>query len=305
MATSKTDMPRRALSNVHHLRGNSGDDSLTLMLIEDIVPWDGQPRRSRDPQKFAALVESVSKHGVIQPLTVRLIGDDKHQIVAGERRWRAAKEAGLRQVPVVIRELDDRQAYEFALIENLQREDLNPIDETEGILDLLVHSLNTDSRGVVSILNRMANEAKKKSTRSATGNLVEQEPTVLALFKQLGISWQTYLKNKVPMLAWPEDLLNAVRKGQLDDSKAKLIVAVKNQETRAQLIEDAIETSLSYREIQREVQKLNNPKATQKESFKEVAKSVSRNLAKAERWEDTGRIEKLHYLLGQLQALFA
>ena len=106
--------------------------SVTQLSLNEIEPNREQPRKHFDEAALAELSESIAMHGVIQPLLVRPISDGGYQLIAGERRWRASRMAGLTQVPVVIREMTDSEAMELALIENLQREDLNPIEEAEG-----------------------------------------------------------------------------------------------------------------------------------------------------------------------------
>ena len=108
-----------------------GEGSVSLP-ISQVEPGLNQPRKRFDPESLADLAESIRVHGVIQPLTVRRLSSGYYQIIAGERRWRAAKAAGLDQVPAVIIEADDRKVMELGLIENLQREDLNPVEEAQG-----------------------------------------------------------------------------------------------------------------------------------------------------------------------------
>lgn len=108
-----------------------------LLPISQVEPGLNQPRKRFDDGALADLAASIEEHGIIQPLTVRRLGTGYYQIIAGERRWRAAKLAGRKEVPVVIIEADDRKVLEIGLIENLQREDLNPIEEAEGYLSLL------------------------------------------------------------------------------------------------------------------------------------------------------------------------
>lgn len=105
--------------------------------INEIEPNKSQPRKSFDEKALSELADSIAEHGIIQPLLVRPMAEGGYQIVAGERRWRASRLAGLTEVPVVIKDLTDRETMEIALIENLQREDLNPIEEAEGI-ELLI-----------------------------------------------------------------------------------------------------------------------------------------------------------------------
>ena len=111
--------------------------AVSTLPLQKIEPNPLQPRKTFAEEELDALAASIRIHGVIQPLTVRLLPNGYYQIIAGERRWRAARLAGLSQVPVVVIEADDRKAMELALIENLQRADLNPIEEAEGYQQLI------------------------------------------------------------------------------------------------------------------------------------------------------------------------
>ena len=108
-----------------------------LLPIHKVEPNPGQPRQDFDPEELQALADSIATHGVVQPLTVRELPGGYYQIIAGERRWRAARQANLSEVPVVIIEADDKKAMELALIENLQRSDLNPVEEALGYQSLI------------------------------------------------------------------------------------------------------------------------------------------------------------------------
>ncbi|MEA4814982.1 MAG: ParB/RepB/Spo0J family partition protein [Oscillospiraceae bacterium] len=110
---------------------------VTSLPIAKVEASSAQPRKRFDEESLADLAESIKQHGIIQPLTVRLLANGYYQIIAGERRWRAARLAGLSEVPVIVIEADDRKAAELALIENLQREDLNPVEEAEGFRSLM------------------------------------------------------------------------------------------------------------------------------------------------------------------------
>ena len=107
-------------------------DTLKNIAIDEIKPNENQPRKTFDQDKIAELADSIREHGVIQPIVVRPFGEF-YEIVAGERRWRAAREAGLKDLPCVVRELSDEENMLFAIIENMQREDLNPVEEAEGL----------------------------------------------------------------------------------------------------------------------------------------------------------------------------
>ena len=105
--------------------------------MSQVESWSSQPRKLFDEASLAVLADSIREHGIIQPLTVRKLASGYYQIIAGERRWRAARLAGLQEVPVIVMEADDRKAAELAMIENLQREDLNPIEEAAGFQSLM------------------------------------------------------------------------------------------------------------------------------------------------------------------------
>lgn len=109
----------------------------TKLPLQKVEPNPDQPRRTFDEEELQALADSIAAHGILQPLAVRASGDGFYQIIAGERRWRAARMAGLSEVPVVVLEADDRTVMELALVENLQRQDLNPMEEAEGYQRLM------------------------------------------------------------------------------------------------------------------------------------------------------------------------
>lgn len=110
---------------------------VTMLPIAKVEAYRKQPRKQFDEASLQDLADSIRRHGILQPLTVRKLSSGYYQIIAGERRWRAARMAGLSEVPVLIIEADDRKAMELAMIENLQREDLNPIEEAEGYKALM------------------------------------------------------------------------------------------------------------------------------------------------------------------------
>ena len=113
---------------------SSGSLSIPISQVES---YSGQPRKHFDEESLQELADSITEHGIIQPLTVRKLSSGYYQIIAGERRWRAARRAGLQEVPVIVMEADDRKAAELAMIENLQREDLNPMEEAAGFQSLI------------------------------------------------------------------------------------------------------------------------------------------------------------------------
>ena len=155
----------------------STQQSPLLLPLQKIEPNRLQPRKSFNEEELAALADSIRQHGVIQPLTVRLLDTGYYQIIAGERRWRAARMAGLREVPVVIIEADDKKAMELALIENLQRADLTPIEEARGYQQLIgeygltqeqVADRVSKSRPAVANAMRLIGQAHRRTRKSAS-----------------------------------------------------------------------------------------------------------------------------------------
>ncbi len=264
----------------------------TTVKLEDIVLPPHQPRRYFDPQALKELVESVKQHGILQPLLVRPGSEGKYELVAGERRYRAAQEVKLKAVPVVVRELSDDQAFQLALIENLQREDLNPVEETEGILHLLAIRLHCDVEAVKSLLYRMKNAHSKEeqqppdsldesrrnvspnseSTESGdniSDNLdediesrrnvspkvdLEQSKTVQQVFESLGLmNWLSFTTKRLPLLNLPEEILMALREGKLEYTKAQALARVKDEELRLELLSRAIANDWSLSQIKEQI----------------------------------------------------
>lgn len=152
----------------------SGTFSLPISQVESC---SSQPRKNFDESALADLSDSIRRHGIIQPLTVRKLSSGYYQIIAGERRWRAARMAGLREVPVVVIEADDRKAAELAMIENLQREDLNPMEEAAGFQSLIQSYHMTQEEAAEAVgksRSAVANALRLLSLCPAVGKLVEE-----------------------------------------------------------------------------------------------------------------------------------
>jgi ParB family chromosome partitioning protein len=209
-----------------------------------LVP-QAQPRRRFE--NLEALAESIREKGVLQPLLVRPLGDGRYAIVAGERRYRAAKMAGLAEVPVRVLDLPEKEARLLALVENLQREDLNPYEETLGVLELLSEELGKTREEVVTLLHRMRDEARGKVPHNVMGNPEAQR--VMEIFKALGrMTWESFVQNRLPLLGLPEDLRAALEEGTLPYTAALELKKVKDLEARARLLEEA-KGGLSLREL--------------------------------------------------------
>ena len=162
---------------------DSQEEKSSLFLpISQVESCASQPRKQFDPESLADLADSIREHGIIQPLTVRKLQSGYYQIIAGERRWRAARMAGLTQVPAIVIEADDRKAMELAMIENLQREDLNPIEEAEGYQVLMSQYNMTQeetaqrvgkSRSAVANALRLLNLSKEVRALVEEGGVIE------------------------------------------------------------------------------------------------------------------------------------
>ncbi|RIH86852.1 Chromosome-partitioning protein Spo0J [Calidithermus roseus] len=163
---------------------------------------------------------------MLQPLLVRFVAEGQYQIIAGERRYRAAQMAGLTEVPVVEVDVDEATARQLALVENLQREDLNPYEETLSILALLEMKLGKGREEVVSLLHRMQNEAKGKVTRNISGSSEAQ--AVENTFQTLGrLSWESFVRTRLPLLNLPDDLKEALEEGAIPYTAALELKKIK------------------------------------------------------------------------------
>ena len=279
--------------------------SATAALAKIQLPHK-QPRRWFDPEKMAHLVKSVEEHGILEPLLVRPLPNGTLELVAGERRFRAAQEVGLSEVPIVVKELDDRQALQVALLENLQREDLNPIEETEGILELLAIALNANTDSVISLLNQSANA--KKRGQDLTDNVIRQFEQLESVLSTVGrFSAESFRANRLPLLNLPPDILAMLRQGKLEYTKARAIARVKDEQQCKRLLETAIAENLSLSEIRAKIRSFTVPAPTrstaQKEKFYDRLSTVSQQLRKAEIWRDTQKRKQAEKLLTELEKL--
>jgi ParB family chromosome partitioning protein len=236
-----------------------------------LVP-QAQPRRRFE--NLEALAESIREKGVLQPLLVRPLGDGRYAIVAGERRYRAAKMAGLAEVPVRVLDLSEKEARLLALVENLQREDLNPYEETLGVLDLLSEELGKTREEVVALLHRMRDEARGKVPHNVMGNPEAQR--VMEIFKALGrMTWESFVQNRLPLLGLPEDLRAALEEGAIPYTAALELKKMKDLEARARLLEEA-KGGLSLRELKARVREVLVKEKAPPPWHKEVASRLAR-----------------------------
>ena len=230
---------------------------LKLVPLHAITPGDSQPRKYFDPEELKSLAASIRKHGILEPLVVRPSAGfpNQYEIIGGERRYRAAKLIDLKEVPVRIVESTDEEAKELALVENLQREDLNPVEETEGVLKLLEAKLKKNREKVVSLLHNCQNRNKGKSTRNVAGK--NEEEIITEVFHVLGkYSMDSFLRHRLPLLSLPEDILSTLRTGALAYTKATAISKVPDETARKALLEECIEKKLSLSTIRNRIAQL-------------------------------------------------
>lgn len=261
-----------------------------------------QPRQYFDETKLQELAQTIKNHGVLEPLLVRsLPRQNQYELVAGGRRYRAASLAGLTEVPVIVLELSDEQALEIAIVENLQREDLNPVEETEGIIHLLAQRLKTTVTEVSPLLHQIQKQLRGRAANNVIGSeIIEQ---IQAIFESLGLmELDSFIGNRLPLLNLPEDVLEALRSGQIEYTKAKAIASVKDEELRKELLSDAITNALSLSQIKEKVNALKPVK--QKEELKTRVDTTYKKLKTSKQlWQDPKKRKKLESLLSQLEQL--
>ncbi len=282
---------------------SSGKNTIPVTAIH--LP-EQQPRRYFDKDKMTGLVESIKQHGILEPLLVRPRESDSYELVAGERRFRAAQELGLEEVPVIIREMSSTEAFQLALIENLQREDLNPIEETEGVLQLLSSKLKMLDTEVVSLLYRMSDEVKGKVPHNVMGN---SETTVIQeVFSGVAsMGWQSFVTNRLPLLKLPSEVLEAVRQGKIAYTKAQAIARVKDESHRKELLGEAIKQDLSLTQIKEKIVAINaaitNTASRQEPSIKQRFDETYQKIKKSKVWDNPKKKKQLEKLLAELTKL--
>ncbi|MCY7275551.1 MAG: ParB/RepB/Spo0J family partition protein [Phormidesmis sp. CAN_BIN44] len=279
--------------------------STSIALISIKLPAKHQPRHYFDPDKMAKLVASVKEHGILEPVLVRPLGDGNYELIAGERRLRAAREVGLTEIPIVSREFSDQEALQVALIENLQRDDLNPVEETEAVLDLLAITLETSADEVKSLIYQAANA--KNRNQEVKGNVSLQLEKIESYLVELGrFNLESFRSSRLPLLNLPPNILEALREGKLEYTKARIIARVKNEQQRGVLLEEAISQGLSLTEIKTKV------KESKVDSLSEPALEqvligrmgeLTKRLKKSKAWEDRKKRDRITKLLDELERL--
>lgn len=258
--------------------GNNEKKADMFVKLRMIEANSNQPRKVFDEDSLAELAESIKKYGVIQPIVVRKV-DDHYEIVAGERRWRAAKLAGLKEMPVIIREYTEQEMAEISLIENLQREDLNPIEE-----------------------------AKAYQTLIATYNL-KQEEIAECVSKS-----RTVITNALRLLKLGEKIQTMLVEGLISSGHAKVLLSLEDENQQFEVAEKIIDEQLSVRETEKLVRNIMNPKEEKKQAelpnqslyqaIEEKMKSRVGTMVKIKRKGDNkGKIEIDYYNAEDLERI--
>ena len=193
----------------------AAQEQITVLPLQKIEPNPKQPRRTFDPEALQSLADSIAEHGVVQPLAVRDAGNGYYQIIAGERRWRAARLAGLTELPVVVLDADDQTVMELALIENLQRQDLNPMEEAEGYRVLI--------------------EEYGLTQEQAAARVGKSRPAVT---------------NALRLLALPDEVRAMVEEGTLSAGHARAVLTLNSQRLQKAAAQKIIALRLSVRQAE-------------------------------------------------------
>lgn len=248
-----------------------------LMPIYKIEPNPDQPRRDFDEEELQSLADSIATHGLVQPLTVRQMPNGYYQIVAGERRWRASRLAELKEVPVVVIEADDKKTMELALIENLQRQDLNPVEEALGYRSLM------DEYGLT------------------------QEETAARVGKS-----RPAVANALRLLSLSDKLLDMVRNGSLSAGHARAVLSLKTEKQQLEAAQKIAALGLSVRQAELLCKNMTREPAPKKEVtlavdyIAECEKNMSRHLGRGVKivsGKRKGKLELEYYGQDDLQAL--
>lgn len=240
---AEKDVKTHSNENVKEIKG------LNEVNINDIMPNPNQPRKHFDETALNELAASIRVHGIIQPIVLNESDDGKYMIIAGERRWRAAKIAGLETVPAYIRRFTEKQVKEISIIENLQREDLNPIEAAKAIKQLM---------------------EEYKLTQEAVAERIGKSRSVIA--------------NTVRLLTLPVEVVDMIEANKLSAGHAKILVALTDPIEQIKIATVAVNKKLSVREIEKLVKNINNPskerpKSEQSIELKEMINEMQRIFA--------------------------
>lgn len=250
MSTKQRGLGRGLGALIDDFSASESTQTVTSLPLQKVEPNPNQPRHRFDEEELQALADSISEHGILQPLAVRKMEGGFYQIIAGERRWRAARLAGLQEVPVVVVEADDKTVMELALIENLQRQDLNPMEEAEGY--------------------RVLTEEYGLTQEEAAARVGKSRPAVA---------------NALRLLALPDEVRELVEKGELSAGHARAILSLPTKAKQKTAAQRILALRLSVRQAEAmckrlaaEEKKPEPPKHTDVDYVAECEKALSRRL---------------------------
>lgn len=262
---------------------DSGVEQRNISLSQ-IVFNPNQPRRYLDEGALTALTDSIREYGVLEPILVRQAGE-KFELIAGERRTRAAQAAGLEAIRAVVLDLDETQALEIAIIENLQREDLNPVEETDAVLRLLSVRLEKPIPAVLEVIRQVYDESRGRNVNNVISTL--EKDRVVKIFLSLGrFTPASFHTNRVPLLDMPADLIKAVREGKLHYTKARKLARVQDLAMRAAILQRVLAERLSVVDLDQLVKEALKQQTRADDAF-EIVRSLKSRLS-------SSRIEKLN-----------
>jgi len=273
-AESLSDELSRLKGELNLLKSQSSQSS-TLLPIDKIVPLrlpDGmkQPRKYFEPLAMARLKDSIAKHGVCEPILTRLSSDGLFEIVSGERRWRSASELGHVEIPGVAKHMSNDEALEIALIAHLLSENISAIEETDSLIGLISLRTHLDSAQVPSLLTKVRNAQSRKTDYSEiiSDDILNDVESIL---NEFGISLASFVSNRLPLLNLPEFILEKVRDGKVDPSKAVLVSRIQ-PDMQTQLISELAERPLTKSQLRQRIAEI---KSGGKAVFPEPNLSVS------------------------------
>lgn len=303
MATKKRPLKTSLNNRIDALFGGDNQDlqpsqTAKIIAVDLLTLPEYQPRQYFDSESISQLAESIKVHGILEPLLVRPIADGKYEVVAGGRRYRASQLLSLTEVPVIILNLTDDEALEIAILENLQRENLNPIEETEAILKLLSGKLNQNRQEIISLLYRLRNEGSGEFRRNVSPN----SEIVEMVFQTVGITAKSFVETRLPLLKLPSDILSVLRQDKIAYTKAIALSKINDEKIRVDLLKESIELNLSVREIKERIKELN------KEETKDIASAkidvTVKQIKKKKLWEtEPKKWERIEKLLEKINLL--
>lgn len=289
-------------------RDNDEAKSATTLPLALLVLPAEELRYYIAEEEVEKIVSTAKKNGIIEPLLVRPIsGSDHYEIVAGAKRYRAAQRLDLEEVPVVIRQLNDEDALEIALIENFARSGLTDLEEADGVLRLLSKKLKILIEDVPSLLHKIQNQRRNRLiTNNVIGENVIQ--AVQGVLTSLGnINLDSFISNRLPLLNLPDEILTVLRKGKLESSKAKAIAQVQDEGYRKELLHLAVANDLSLSEIKDKVKSFQQQAELDPDieslPLKQRVDNAYRRFKKAKIWDDPKKQKQIEKLLAQMEIL--